>query len=107
MYLVSENKRLIRARGRMMNNSIYSKYKADLIKLWTPSIPKDWVTIQRYFNMDMEVWTYKDPTNLIKPILDVVQELGIIKNDKWLSMFYLKATQIKKTESESVKVKVW
>lgn len=106
IYLVSENDRLIPARGRFVLSSKYRKFKEYLINKWKNELPPDWKAIKGKFYVNFMVSTYKDPTNIVKPILDVMQKIGVFTNDRNLIGQLLLNTRPIKKENESIYITV-
>lgn len=103
--LVSENKRLAPG-GRNKKfrlTPVYLQYKEDLKFLLKPQIPTHWKPLHNFFFTFM-VSTYKDATNLDKPILDVMKDVGIIKDDKFLLGMLLLKQPIKRTGQEEMDI---
>ena len=101
--LVSENKRLSPTKqGRFKNSDVYKNYKEELSYVFKPQIPPDWKTIDGIFGVaiNFSISNRKDAQNLLKPILDVVQSLGIVKNDKHLRRLVMTKKVIPPRERE-------
>lgn len=106
--LISENRRLRPGNGRLTTTQAYKNYKQELGFVFRPQIPLKWKTIDGKFGVKMEFRTYdrKDAQNLIKPILDVIESLGIVKNDKSLSRLLVLKQTIPNRDMESAIVTI-
>ncbi len=104
--MISENKRLILSRGRLISNSEYRDYKQFLIDYF--KLTNKEPMIKGSFRASLVIHTYKDLTNLIKPIFDALEGAEVIENDRHLTGFdeFEKVT-LKKGQPDSFYVSVW
>lgn len=86
--VVTENKRLVPARGRLVPNGKYKKFKQDMAVVF-----KSQTAIRNIKDFNIEIYIYCnnriDAHNLIKPIMDSLQDADIIQNDKDCSILHL------------------
>ena len=108
--MISENKRhsMAKIKGvmRIISTAEYRDYKAYLIDYFR--VKKTEPTITGKFRANLIVRTYKDLTNLDKPILDALEKAGVIENDRYLSGFDKhEKVFIKKGQPDSFTIKVY
>jgi Holliday junction resolvase RusA-like endonuclease len=80
--MVGENRRLIPARGRLINSNEYRACKADLIKTFMEQYGSKEPLKKPDVLIFYEVNSRCDHHNFQKPILDALQKAGVIQNDK-------------------------
>jgi len=97
--LVSENERLQRTKqGKYFTSTKYKKIKEEYRKVMKLC------KLNKPYQFNIFVSTYKDIDNIIKPLFDVMQEAEIIENDKYIEMVKIKKTPIKRNEIEKIEV---
>jgi len=107
LQLMSDNDRLRPSkRGRLFCTEEYRIYKKDLTLLFSLQRPQGWQTIQGPFGIRIKVWTHKDQSNLIKAVLDALEDAEIIRNDKYCDRLYMVKEPQKRTEPEKMKIEV-
>ena len=78
---VSENRRLIPAKGRWVTNPEYRAFKDSLI--WTLKA-KHHEHLKGDIEVKITMWLNPkmDAQNILKPVLDAIEQAGIIDNDR-------------------------
>lgn len=105
--LASGNRRLMQSRsGRWFMDSTYRKRRAELIALFKRHLPRNHKTIETSAAVYVDVKTYKDIDNVLKTILDVLQELEVFSNDGIVDTLIVSRERIKRNNPESVTVRV-
>ncbi len=101
--LPNENRRLIKGyQGRLVANKEYQERQETLAILFKSSF-RDLSEHQAEKPIViMEVHTYKDLDNVIKPVVDVLENLNIIPNDRNNSRIDASKVPIKKGQRESI-----
>jgi Holliday junction resolvase RusA-like endonuclease len=104
--LVSENRRLIRSKhGGMCSNPKYAKAKTMLYFCFKNSWNGE--KLNKNICMFIDVDTYLDLDNICKPIIDTVERLGCIENDREVLALYVHKYKIKRGQPDSVTVRIW
>jgi Holliday junction resolvase RusA-like endonuclease len=105
--LQSENTRLIPGRnGRLVSSGKYREYKRNLVEFFRMQLSAGSAAIQGPFDVVARFETYKDPQNLLKPLLDALQELGVIENDRLCRRLFFVNFRAKWGAPESVIIRV-
>ena len=94
---VSENRRLMPGKGRWYTSPEYKRFKTALI--WTFAAAKTTTYLGKVY-VRISVWLRPrmDVQNIIKPVLDALQEARIIEDDK--QVWELHVTRQENKESD-------
>lgn len=105
MKLVSDNDRLIRTKhGRMCLGQNYRAYKETLVNVF--KIQAAGASLSGDFEFELTAATHKDISNLIKAILDSLQQAGVIENDRNAMRIVLNKIRIKRNVPEMATIKI-
>ena len=107
--LISSNQRLVQGKGRWYANPKYAESKTLLywhVKKCLKDYP-DFKMLKENIGIIINVKTYNDIDNCIKIILDCLQDLKVIENDRAVISLAVNKIQIKKGKPDSVEVKVY
>jgi len=107
--LVGENKRLIfnKQRTRMIKNPDYTNSQVIMFFCFKNCLCIRDRMLEGDVTIELEVWTYKDIDNIIKPIFDVLEQLKIIKNDRDIVQVYATKHKIKRGQLDKVKIRIY
>ena len=95
--IVSANRRLIRAHGRMINNPDYAAFKKQLYFMTATCKP-----LTPPYAITIHVSCYCDADNVVKPVLDALQTKGVIDDDKNVVRLEIVKTPIQKGKPGSI-----
>ena len=97
--IVSANRRLIRAHGRMINNPDYAAFKKQLYFMTSNVQP-----LKPPYKIKIAVSCYIDADNCAKAVLDALQTKGIIDDDKNVLRIEIVKTPIPRGKTGSITV---
>ena len=111
--LVSTNRRLAPGKGgRWFTTKDYKQCKTDLTTIFKDQyifvneIEKEEIKESEDLIMKIDLVTYKDIDNPIKLIIDIINDIGIIKDDKYITKLILTKKPIKRGYPESLKIQI-
>ena len=108
--IVSDNRRMIpivvKGRPRSVTSSEYKKCKADLIKRIQGQLPAWWEPMSEGVEIEIEVQTYKDISNVGKVLLDALEGAGVIKNDRFVDILRMYKIPVKRGSPDTVKIEI-
>jgi hypothetical protein len=105
--LIGANRRLIPAKSRWINNPEYATTKIFMYFAFTNCQVENTECLKNNICIDIDVWTYLDIDNTIKPIVDTIQEIGIIKNDREVIELHVVKHKVKRGQLDKVEVKIY
>lgn len=109
--MISENNRQVPIRTgktlRLISTKEYRNYKKLLTDFFLLSNISEETPIFKDFSAKLTIHTYKDLTNLIKPIFDALEESNLINNDRYLLNCQLIKIPIKKGKLDSFYLELW
>ena len=105
--LVSVNRRHIIAKGKrvLINSQEYNNLIKNLMLVFNASLKPD-TPIDAPVKTIINVGTYKDIDNVIKPIHDCLEKTGFIKNDRNIVSTDIRKTPLKRGETEWLEIEV-
>lgn len=108
--IVSDNCRLIpivvKGRPRAVTSTEYKECKQGLIDMIREQLPEWWGALYGSVEIDIEIETYKDITNVAKVLLDALEGAGVIKNDRYVDTLHMHKTVIKRGSPDTVTIEI-
>jgi Holliday junction resolvase RusA-like endonuclease len=103
--LVSLNKKFFVVRNRNILSTDYRNFKNNLEEIFN-QVQKPDEPIEVPCKTRIEVGTYKDLDNIVKPVHDTLQKIGFIKNDSLIHQTLIKKIPIKRGGEEWLQVEL-
>lgn len=86
--------------GRFFASQDYKNFK-NIIYMFLKRIK-----VKKPYALYVDIETHIDIDNPIKPVLDAIQESGIIDNDRNIERLYIDKKSIKRNEQNRIKIKI-
>lgn len=100
--LPNTNNKYTVSRGRMVINPEYKRRQETLALLFKQS-KTDLTGFQdSIYNISIEVWTYLDIDQCLKGVIDVLEEIGLISNDRNIFRLDVKKVPMKKNKRDRI-----
>ena len=103
--LLSVNRKFFTYRNRMIMSKDYRDFYNNLEKIFNES-EKPSEPIEHPCKTRIEVWTYNDIDNIVKPIHDILEKTGYIKNDRLINQTLIIKTPVKRGELSTLRVEL-